>query len=70
MERICATLGLCDEVSVGPRVGSCWNYYVEGDVVRVMVLRVAVLGCCVEDCCVERHSVGRCGVGVCWEERV
>jgi len=28
---IYATLGLCDEVSVGSRVGSWWNCYVEGE---------------------------------------
>ena len=34
------TLGLRDEVSVGPWVVSCWNCCVDSDVVRVMVLGV------------------------------
>ena len=64
------TLRLCDEISVKSWVVSCWNYYIEGDVVRAMVLRAAVFGCCSENCCVEGHSVGECGVGGCCEGRV
>ena len=46
------TLGLCDEVSVGLWVISCWNCYVEGAVVRAMMLGAAMFGCGVEDYCV------------------